>query len=730
MKSLYTGILLLITIFCQAQQMTDQTVAPDGIRRISFAGSSVTWGDGFLQSGLVKESILNIQRGQAVTVEPGAVHVTGNGTVLNGPDNRKYFGGEAVKITGAGARITFSMTGDELTLVQGIQRSNEGAAEVELYVDGRLHDTFTNWNTGPIGTSEKVFAGDGENKQFDLGRAFTFGHRLSVNGRSLSGAHNKGGYGGGDVPDSLDYLVIRKYGSGPDGNPEVHHWILFKQAPAKGSEVVVSFSYGEEISYEKTTIGKSADGELESPFGDGDVSFDITKPSRVSSGLDYRQTDDRAVKTYRFDDVKKREVELRIKGSYRNAKGVPYFIFNFATNRFFAFQNAGIGGWKLSFFNNPDEFHRGYRKIAEFSPDVLFFETTPNDDWSVGGYRLYTEYKDLSLQQLQGMRTLPIKSIAYNKQGNTYNFQKWVGKIADIDGSSAAFLVDQQHRAEEAPQPGDYVFLGGYYANNKEYAVRRVTRYDAASHRVFFDRPLLPGDLIYNDLDVLKGMEIRIRSFTLFEREFRQFVQYVRQLKPEVKIASMVNPLPIIGARELWGYWELMEDITGEMNVNNLAVQSFYDFQYSQKQVGEAEVDAGMLKRNPLTGYMEAGIDGFDRRNRQNYEVLVNGVNVYGTAAVVRNPYAYGVDRELEGETLQMDHLTEGVRAKQQINQKMELVFFKDAPRTGKIRIRFSTTNWSGDGCHVRTGDVGSGIYGALYYDFFKTLDKQPPHSF
>lgn len=192
----------------------------------------------------------------------------------------------------------------------------------------------------------------------------------------------------------------------------------------------------------------------------------------------------------------------------------------------------------------------------------------------------------------------------------------------------------------------------------------------------------------------------------------------------------MVNPLPLIGARELWGYWELMNDIAGEMNVKNLPVQSFYDFQYSQKRDQEVVLDAGMLERDPLTGYMEAGIDGFDGRNRQNYEVWVDGVNVYGTGAVVRNPYAYGVDRKLQRESLQMDYREDGVRAKQQINQKMELVFLKDAPRTGKIRIRFSTTNWSGDGCHVRTGDVGSSIYGTIYYDHFKTLDEKPPGHF
>ncbi|MFD1632126.1 hypothetical protein [Pseudopedobacter beijingensis] len=693
--------------------------------RISFAGSSVTWGGGFLQSGLVKEAILNIQRNQSITVEPDMVKVLGNSSYLSGPDNQKYFDGKALKITGINSSIKFSITGDEITLVQGIERDNHAASEIEVYIDGNLYDTINNWNTSPIGIDKLEFKGDGVKKQFDLGRAFTFRHQLLLNEKILKGDHNQGGYGGGEIPKDLDYLVIRKYGKDKHGDPEVHHWISFKTAPAKGDKVLVAFSYGEEISYEKTTIGKSDKGELESPFGDGDVSFDITKPTRVSSGLDFRETDDRAMKTYRFETIQKRDVELKIKGNYKESKGIPYFIFNLATNRIFYFQNAGIGGWKLAFFNNPNEFYRGYKKIASFSPDILYIETTPNDDWSVKGYKLYTEYPDLSLTELQSIRTLPIKSITYNKESDTYNFQKWVGRIDKITAQSVTYLADKQHQTDALPRRGDYVFLGGYYSNNKEYVVRKVDRYDDTKYQIFFDKPITAQELIYKDIETLKGMEIRVRSLSVFEEEFREFIAHMRKAKPELKIASMVNPLPIIGARELWGYWDLMNDISKDIKVDNLGIQTFYDYQYSQSRDKEVVVDANALKINPLTGYMEASIDRFDGKNRQNYEVIVNGKNVYGLDAVVRNPYAYGVDTGLKKEQLNMDYRREGVRANQGINQKMELVFLKNAPKSGKIHIRFSTKNWSGDGCHVRTGDDGSKLYGEVYYDYFNKLEKE-----
>lgn len=719
-------IFLVVSSDVSAQQNINAAKMVSKNSRISFVGSSVTWGDGFLQSGLVREAILNIQRKQSTTIAPNMVIVKGDSNYLTGVDNRKYFGGEAIKITGVNSSIKFSIIGDEISIVQGIERNNDNAAEIELYMDGSPYASFNNWNISEIGIDNKTFLGDGGVNQFDLGRAFTFGHQIFLNNKLLRGAHHTGGYGGGKIPGNLDYIIIRKYSKDKSGNPEVHHWVSLKKAPQKADRLTVSFSYGEEISYEKTTIGKSAEGKLESPFGDGDISFDITKPTSISSGLDYRQTDDRAVKTYKFASNRKREVELRIKGNYKGAKGIPYFIFNFATNRFFSFQNAGIGGWKLSFFNNPDEYHRGYKKIVEFSPDVLYMETTPNDDWNIKGYKLYTRYTNLSLQELQSIRTLPIKTIKYNTEADTYDFEKWVGKIRDITPNSVSFLADEQHKMDVPPKQGDFVFIGAYYSNNREYAVRKVQNYDPVSHQIFFDKPLITSELLYKNIEVLKGMEVRVRSFSAFEKEMKEFTVNIRKFLPQVKMATIVNPLPVIGTRELWGYWDLMNNIAKEIKIENLQIAPFYDYQYTQHRDKQLVLNALALKKNQLTGYMEAKISGFDGKNHQNYEVLVGGKDVYGKDALVRNPHAYGVDFDLQKSQLNMDYLINGVRAKQKINQSMELVFLKNAPTSGEIHLRFSGKNWSEDGCHVRTGDNGSKLYGDIYYEYFSKINGMP----
>ncbi len=690
--------------------------------RISFVGSSVTWCDGFLQSGLVKETILNMQKRRADVISPQDATIKGAQHLLNTINDRKFFDGVATRLTGANAEIAFTLTGNEISIVQGIDRSNLAAAEIELYIDGKLHDTFNNFNTAPLGEAQKIFTGDGKTTTFNLGRAFTYQHSISVNGIPKKGRQNQGGYSGGVIAKTDDYLIVRKYGKDENGNPEVHHWINFKEAPHPNDAIVAIYKYGEEISYEKTTIGKNAADELESPFGDGDISFDLTKPTKISSGLDFRETDERAVKTYRFATSKTRHVRLKIKGAYKGASATPYFIFNFATNRFFHFQNAGIGGWKLQFLNDPQEFHRSYKKVNDFVPDVIMLETTPNDDWAVKGHKLFTSFQNITLKELQSIRTFPAKNITFNADKETYNFQKWVGKIKAIHENGVVIVKDSPYGQIADPVAGDYVFVGAYFSNNKEYAVRRVAAYNRTTGEITFDRPVRKTDLIYDDLQALVGLEVRVRSFSLFEEQLRTFINNIRKASPAVKMSMISNPLPVVSARELWGYWELMDKIGQDTQVENLKVSSFYDYQYSQVQNVSLNFDARLLNVDQDSGFLEGNLDIPAGRNCLNFEVLVNGKNVYGTDAVVYNGYSYGIDPDLKGAQLNMDGSKDATRDKQKINRIPRLVFLKNAPSSGTVVLKYSTKKWSGDGCHVRDGDDGSKIYGELYANFLKNL--------
>ena len=694
--------------------------------RISCAGSSVTWGDGFLQSVAVKELITRYQKEAGVVIEESGVTVSGAtaNTLLNGANDRKLFGGKARKITGTNAQIAFGITGDELSIVQLIERAATNAATVQLWVDGALYDTFDNRNLAASGSETKNFTGDGTQTKFDLGRCFTYGHAVTVGGVAKVGALFQGGYGG-SIPGGDDYMIIRKYGPHPTtGATEVHHWLWMKVAPAGGIAIATTFSYGEEIGYEKTTVGKTAAGVLESAYGDGNVSYDINNPANLSSGLDFREVDERAVKTWRFAESKTRAIVLKISGLAVGASGTPYFAFNFATSRMLWFQNAGIGGWKSKLFNENTALC-SYRQIVDFNPDVLIYESGPNDDWDVKGHKLSTIQNGLTLTQLRATRTFPAKSIAYQSGSSTYDFQKWVGKIEAIETGRVLILADSTHVINTTPAVGDVVMIGAYFSNNKEYVSRLVKSYDPATRWITFDRPINKRDYIYSSLGQFVGMEVRVRDLSVYVNETRKLIDSIRASVPDVKVAMLPNPLPNLQDRELWGYPEKLDELADVLDAYTVDMGLVYDWQYSiPKDSATITIDAATLTTDSETGRKVADLTSQNAGdNYFNYEVIVGGVNVYGTDAVVNTGRTYAPDPALSTTGLNMDTSSSDTKAKQVLTtKKPRLEFLQNAPASGNITIKYSNFRWSSDSCHTANDSSAAKLYGTAYVQAVRDL--------
>lgn len=695
--------------------------------RISVAGSSVPFGEGFLQTSYVKELILSKQKGEASVISPDSLIAlnAASSTMLTGTSNRKYFDRKALKIEGLNAELNFTVYGDEVSIVQGIERSNLNASEINVYIDGTLYDTINNWNNKPIGSGTKNFVGDGIATKFDLGRCFTYNHAVTVNAIAKTGTLYQGGYGG-TFPVGADYMVIRKYGADVNGNPEVHHYLYFVTAPANGLAIVANFDYGEDLCYEKTTIGKTAAGVLESAFGDGDVSYDTTNPSALSSGLDFRQTNEKVVKTYRFGTIATRAVKLKIKGNYNGASGTPYFIFNFATNRFFHFQNAGIGGWKLANFNSNVYYNLNYRNIVSFAPDVLHFECSNNEDWQVHGHKLYSTASGLSLTQIRALRnTMPAKSVTYDSGGDTYTYQKFAGKIEAITDRTVKFVSDATHGYTSAPAVGDLVFVGRYFNSNKEYAVRFIKSYDDATKTITFDKPVYAHHTSFDSIQDMVGMEVRVRDLSVFTNDLETFVNNIRNAHPAVEISVLCNPLPNISTRELWGYWEAIGKKADAMRFKNVRITPIQDYQLSQRQdANSVTIDAATLLTDTATGYQYAELSTLAATNNfLNAKIEVGGINVAGRDAFIDNAYTYVFNQSLTGTGLNMDAtLVNGSVSEKQVNSgtKARLIFIKNAPISGDINIVFCTKRWSADSTHIDDNSDAAKLFAGMCKDAIK----------
>lgn len=101
---------------------------------------------------------------------------------LNESNDRLFFDKKAVKITGINAAIDFDITGDEISIVQGLDRVNTAASLIDVHIDSALYDTITNFNPTEIGHNLKTFTAVSGQKEFPLGRPFTYNHVVKLNG--------------------------------------------------------------------------------------------------------------------------------------------------------------------------------------------------------------------------------------------------------------------------------------------------------------------------------------------------------------------------------------------------------------------------------------------------------------------------------------------------------------------------------------------------------------------
>lgn len=670
--------------------------------RISFTGSSVTWGDGFLQSGYVAEFIKNLQSKVATVVLPNSLN---KGTPVA---NRMLFLGEATRLEGANEEVEFSLTGNEVSIVQAIERSNVNASVIQVFIDDVLHDTINNFNPEPIGNESKTYTGDGVSVMFDLGKAFTYNHTVNINGVNKVVTLNINASTGFTIPTSSDCAIVRKLGQDSEGNTAVTHWLWFKSAPLLGEVINISYDFGRYIMYERTSIGQNIAGVNECPYGDGDVSFDPTAPAGISSGLDFRQTEDKVVHTYRFLENKKRKVKLKISGLYPGATGAPYFVFNFATNRYFHFQNAGIGGWDLWDLDKTlsEDYLRGWQRVLEFNPDKLVIETTPNDDWIVKGHKLYN-IKNVNLSTLRGIKNFPLRSISFDSGSDTYNIGVWRGVITDINTFSVTF----DGSVSTPIVPGDVVMIGQYWANNEDYIERLVS--SISGNTIYFDKPISKDESIYPSLQNFIGKEVGVRDLSVFKNKLTSIIDKFRNLE-DCPIYLLENPMPNVLARELWGYPIIMDQIANsKQNVFSVKYDSLREWQNSQPKTSTV-VNVSSATLDPYLGkkVIEFGNNG---QNILSVDVLVNGISIYGKKAVVQNGWAYTVNQNNTGTSLNKS-VSAPTNSGQVFNGRKPRVVLLDETLTGNVTVVYSSILWSNDSCHMNTNSS------KLYADFLKSI--------
>lgn len=686
---------------------------------LAFVGDSITWGDGMLDGSFVAGVDRHIRTEWAATLLPHELDVSGMAETLT---SRKFYNGSALKLTGAGSEASFVLEGDELSLVQAMERGKRPGSLIELYVDGVLHDTFSNFNGQPNGTERLRFRGDGDTDKFDLGRCHTYAHRVTVDGEKLFGSLNTGGYGAA-FPNEHDFMIIRKYAQcGKTGEIAVHHYLWLKRPPRDGAAIEVTLRYGESIAYAKTTVGETADpfdSMLESKFGDGTVGVDTATPSAISTGLDFRETDERAVKTWKFPHAAKRRFALRVKGidSDRGdvvAESVPYLMINFVTNRFHRLTNAGIGGWTARQFN-ADKGLRNMSRLMKAKPDIVFIGLGTNDDWNDGNPFAATRRVHVTERQLRRLPALYLKNCTYD--GND-RYTVDTAELVIAEATTNRMAIDDTGADLSGVRQGDVVVIGNYYGDNRNVLCRIIHRWEADSRTATFTEPLHPT-AVTKTVGDFAGQTVRIKRIDRYIEQMELMIETIRERNPAVRIALIDTGLSNFYTRLLMGYPEKLDELAMRKGVFRVHVYPrLVEWQYAQSPNIQAYIGNGQTMTS--TGDSEYDLvsaDGKDIHQAhgtqlRNWSVQVDGIERYGDGCHVEGGYAVAFRATLEREQLTLVDWDSHDRGR---NPRLEyrfippkLVFTSHVPPQGAtIDVKIASGKWSADDTHLnRQGGV------------------------
>ena len=663
---------------------------------IILSGSSITWSRGSISDGFSGQVVDYIQNELSTTILYSDMKYSVDVTDFQ---NLLQYKGVGKKLIGLNSIVEFDLYGDEIAICQTKLRTSDFAV-IQVKADGEIIGRFTN-NNETIGSDEQEFLGDGTTLKFQLNHPTTFAHEIKINGELQKGETYTGGWTR-SIPNNPGYLIIRKL----DENQKPVHYIWFKTAPEKGAKISVDFKYGRIVAFEGSTVGQlSTDEENETPYGEGAVSFDPASPAKLSSGLEYRQIDKNAFWIHKFTEQKKRHFEIEIIDGEN-----PYFIINFASNRFHNFMNAGIGGWSLARLLDNDGVNDYNGFFEKFTPDIIVNESATNDDWAFGERKLKRTLTRLSEKEVKQLWALELDKVTFQENTNDYTAIVNTGLIYNIDELS---LTCKQVMNSNV-NAGDIIRIGNYHGDNKQVVCREIESVDLPSGKVTWLAPINAEHILnVQSLSYLIGAECSVRDLSGYQNQYENLINKLQKISPQTQLLIAQPGLSNYRRRQLWGYNIIHRRLATKFhNVSTIEVTDWlHDFQkgnISGKSFVEIEADGSGKYVLPWQGHW------------QGFEVWVNNKNVYGTDCFVDGGFGYSVNQNASGSELNIE---KGYDKSYSANRKMQLVFTKNIPQKGKIKVIKADSVWSSDYCH--TNKTGAYVYGQIYISRLKSYLNQ-----
>ena len=416
----------------------------------------------------------------------------------------------------------------------------------------------------------------------------------------------------------------------------------------------------------------------------------------LSSGLEYRYIDKRAFWIHKFTEPKSRHFEIEIIGGEN-----PYFIINYASNRYHDFMNAGIGGWALKNYLDKDGVNDYNGIFGAFMPDVIVMECATNDDWDYGERKVKRTVKGLSEEEVKNLWTLELDRVTYRPQTKDYEVRFCSGIIDAIDACS---LTCAQIIGSEV-KPGDIIRIGDYHGDNRQVVCREIERVNTAKGTVSWIQPLNPKMILnVQSLDDLVGAECSVRDLSGYQKLYEEMITDLQKVAPQAQVLLTQPGLSNYWWRQLWGYDIVHRKLSAKFqHVHTIEVtdwlQEFQSHYITGKSFVDIQADGSQTYQLPWKGIW------------QGFQVWIGDREVYGTDCYIEGGAGYAVDPEGHGQDL---NVSKGYDKSHRITKNMRLVFTKNIPEKGTIRVVRADSIWSDDLCHTDE-KTGAYVYGQIY---------------
>lgn len=622
------------------------------------------------------------------------------GTVVNRPYNQKALTNTAngivgKKITGVGSSLAFTVFGSHVDLVQFIERTTNYAT-FDIYDNDVKIGSYNNRNKTMLGQRTQTFAGTGAQKSFVIDHLDSYNFAVTVNGTAQTVSMNPGLSGG----DCYAVRTIMTFAPYNDGQPR--RILYFPVAPANGATIQLTYNVGRAVGFTQSDFNEDENGNTENtnPVSIASLTADAVTRSEYPLSPVINNPD--AVLRFSFDAYGMHRIKIVITGGTN-----PYFDFDFACAELNDFMNAAFGGYDLARAISESQWHdwRCVRYLPYF--DVLMLEYGTNDDrYQID--RILVREQTFTLEEIKNVK---LKEVIYiTNTGNTsFATGLCTGTIQEITPFS---LTSDDIKTSEI-EVGDFIKIGEYRSDWREFAVRTVATVDKVNGVVTWVKPFSVSEIWhYNNLSDMVGAQFAVRRLGQVRTNYNTLIGKFKASNPNAQL--LVVGMSAFNTNDYcsgWGYNELQQELADQYN------GTFVNISDEQIRFNDGALSNPKIINIPSSGVADYVVDGADVGNvNRAFRVWVNGVDVTGIDAYVERTDGWFVTSDVDPSLI---HLTQGQDWNQIVPfatdygvKPVKVHFYGNVPASGDtIQLVVGGYGWSDDGVHQT--ESGNQTYGS-----------------